>query len=247
MSSIRKTSGVFVLFFVLAISASHAQLKTSKYEIGINLGTLVYQGDLTGRLIGNYKPVRPALGLYVSRSLDSYFSVRASLTLGKISADEYNNYDSSSWHKYRGFNFSTPVTELAASLVFHPFGENGERKLSPYLFAGGGVTFLNVKRDWSKLNKVAYDEKSKVQIGLGTDTLYNTPRTIAILPVGGGLRYVLSPQLAVNGEFTYRFTATDYLDGFKYSGNENSRDGYYGVSIGLSYRFGGYKCPSVRQ
>jgi len=212
--------------------------------MGINLGTLVYQGDLTGSLIGNYKPVRPALGLYVGRSLDPYFSVCANLTFGKISADEYK-YDSSSWRKYRGFNFSTPVTELAASLVFHPLGENSERKLSPYFFAGGGISFLSVKRDWSKLNKNVYDEKSRVQLGLGTDTLYQTPGIIGVLPVGGGLRYVLGPQLALQGEFTYRFTASDYIDGFKYSGNANKRDSYYGVSIGLSYRFGGYKCPSV--
>lgn len=236
---------VTLLLAIFSIASVYAQLKTSKYEVGINVGTLVYQGDLSRSFIGEYKTLKPAIGISVARSFDPYFSLRGNLTFGKISSDELK-YSSPRWKQFRAFNFSTPVTELSASLVFNPFGDDSERRLTPYLTAGIGLTLLNVKRDWSKYDSTFYPAKSQVQIGLGVDTLYTPPRAIAVLPVGVGLRYVLSSQWALNVEGNYRFTASDYVDGFKHSGNPSNSDNYYGISLGLTYRFGGYKCPSVR-
>ncbi len=244
MNVTRKTTLV-VLLSAVFIQSLQAQFKTSKFELGINAGTLVYQGDLSKSFIGDYKYLRPAVGLYVSKALDPYFSVRVNATFGKIGSDE-SKYSTPYWKQYRAFKFSSSVTELSSTLVFNPFGENSDARLSPYIFAGAGLTFLNVKRDWSKYNQTYY-AKSQVQIGLGTDTLHNPPKVIAILPVGAGLRYVLSSQLSLKAEATYRFTATDYLDGFKYSGNPRNNDSYYGLSVGISYRIGGYKCPAVRR
>lgn len=235
----------FALVACISFSSAKAQYVSSKYEIGFNVGTLVYQGDLSNNRFGDSKTVHPAVGLQFSRILDSYFSLRGNLTLGKLSADE-SRFDSSNWRSLRNFKFSTPVTELTATMVFHPFGNASERKITPYFYAGGGVTFLNIKRDWRNIDRTVFDDKSKPIIGLGTDTLTATPRTIGVLPVGAGLKIALSDQLSLNTDAGYRFTATDYLDGFKYAGNENKRDYYYGVSIGLSYRFGSYRCPAVR-
>ena len=244
MSSVCKTTVITVLLFSGAILSSKAQFKTSQYEVGVNAGTLVYQGDLAKSYLGNYRSLKPALGLYVSKSLSPYFSVRANLAFGKIAAND-SKYSTPAWWQLRSFNFSSPVTELSGTLVFNPYGENSGR-LAPYFFGGAGITFLNIKRDWSRYNQSVYDAKSEVGLGLAIDTLHSLPKILPVLPVGVGIRYALSPQLFLNAELLYRFTATDYLDGFKYAGNDKRRDNYYGLSLGISYRFGGYKCPPVK-
>lgn len=247
MSSVCKTTLVTAFILAMAHTSTIAQFSTSKYEIGLNAGVLAYQGDLSRSAIGDYKSLKPAVAVYVSRILDSYFSLRANLLIGKVAADE-TKYSEPFWKQHRAFKFNTSVTELSAALVFNPFGENNAaniRRLSPYIFAGLGMSFVNVKRDWSNLDKTFYDEKSWVQAGLASDSAHSLPNVLPVLPVGAGLRFAVSPQLYLHTEATYRFTATDYLDGFKYSGNPKNRDGYYGLAIGISYRIGGYKCPKV--
>ena len=247
MSSVCKTTLVTAFILAMAHTSSIAQFSTSKYEIGLNLGVLTYQGDLSRSAVGDYKSLKPAVGVHVSRVLDPYFALRANLLVGKVAADE-TKYSEPFFKQYRAFKFNTSVTELSAALVFNPFGENNAssiRRLSPYVFAGIGMSFLSVKRDWSNLDRRFYDEKSSVQVGLALDSTHSMPKVIPVLPVGVGLRFNISPQLSLNTEATYRFTTTDYLDGYKYSGNPKNRDAYYGVSLGISYRLGGYKCPKV--
>jgi hypothetical protein len=247
MSFVCKAIVASVIILIGAHSVSVAQFSTSKYEIGINAGTMVYQGDLARSWKGDYKSLKPAIGLYVSRTLDPYFAVRANLYVGKVAANDAD-YSTPEWKQLRAFKFNTLITELSSSIVFNFFGDNNAdnfRRLSPYIFAGAGVSFLSVKRDWSNLNRTAYDSKSDVQLGLAIDSANSTPKVIPVLPVGAGLRFIISSQLALNAEATYRFTTTDYLDGFKYAANPAKRDSYYGLSLGISYRLGGYKCPKA--
>ncbi len=249
MSSVCRITIVTVFLLAIFHSNSFSQLTSSKYEIGVNLGTLVYQGDLASGAAGDFKLLKPALGIYVGKTLDKYFALRANFLLGKLAADD-SKYSSPAWKQMRNFNFNTSVAELSSTLVFNPLGENSNdnlHRLSPYVYAGAGVSFIKVRRDWSNLNRPAFDAKSEVTTGLPVDSAHSLPRVIPVLPVGAGLRFAVNSQLSLNAEATYRFTATDYLDGFKYAANPNRRDSYYGVAIGLSYRFGGYKCPRVAQ
>lgn len=247
MSSVGKAIIVSISILSISHSSSIAQFSTSKYEIGINAGTFVYQGDLSRSWKGDYKSLKPAIGLYVSKTLDPYFAIRANLYAGKVAANDAD-YSTPAWKQLRAFNFSTFITELSTNVVFNFLGDNGaesSHRISPYVFAGAGVAFLNVKRDWSHLHRLAYDSKSDLQAGLAIDSAHSLPKVILVLPVGVGLRYIISSQFALNAEATYRLTTTDYLDGFKYAANPAKRDSYYGLSLGLSYRLGGYKCPRV--
>lgn len=247
MSSVCKL--ILVTVCIVAHTVAVAQFSTSNYEVGVVAGALVYQGDLSRSFAGDYKSIRPNIGLYVSKTLDPYFSIRANLLIGKVAADE-TKYQSPAWKQFRSFKFSTSITELSSTFVFNVLGDNNNEntsRLSPYVFAGAGVGFVRVKRDWSELNRTYYDLKSAVQLGLAIDTVRATPKVIGILPIGLGLHYALGPQFSLNAEATYRFTSTDYLDGFKYSGNPRNKDNYYGVTLGLSYRLGGYNCPPARK
>ena len=226
--------------------------KKSSYEIGINAGTLIYQGDIATSDIGNFQGLKPALGFYVSKQLNNYFSARANLVLGSFSADE-SKMNSPVWKQHRNFSFTTPVSELSTLLVWNINGEtieNNYRRLTPYIFGGVGVTFLNTKRDFSKIDTTYFDAKSATVIGLAIDKAKTTPRTILVIPIGAGLNYAITDKIGIKAEATYRLTFTDYIDGFSYAGNPSVNDRYYGLSIGLSYKIfngGEYSCPSIKR
>ncbi len=246
MKSFAKTS---LLIFVLIIisTTSNAQYR-SYYDVGISAGTLVYQGDLTRSSFGTYRSLKPAVSLSVSKQLDPYFAIRAGLTLGKIGVDE-SQFSNPVWKQQRNFQFSTPITELSAVLVFNILGENTEKNyhtFSPYIFGGIGATFLNVQRDWSRMNT---DFKSYTLAGIAIDSAHSLPKTIPVIPLGLGIAYDITSRLAIKAEATYRLTFTDYLDGFSYAANPTAKDSYYGLSLGVSFKIGNnsFRCPVMRR
>ena len=141
-----------LLTFAIIIATSNAaraQLKTSPYKIGINLGTGLYVGDLAPTLLSPYKSPGLFLGFSGSKKLTNAFSLQADLSFGKAKADDAN-YSNPAFRQQRNFNFKTSITELTASIVWNPVGR--ERIFTPYLFAGAGISFLKVRRDYSNLN-----------------------------------------------------------------------------------------------
>lgn len=225
-----------------------AQIKTSKIEIGLTAGTLIYQGDLVPTNMGNLRTIKPAIGLYVSRTLDPYFSIRANFVTGKISSDE-SAFSTPAYRQQRNFSFSSSIKEFSGLLVFNPLGQSvdASRFVTPYVFAGAGLSFVRIQRDYANMDTSVFNYKSASAIGLAADTIRKPPRVIAAFPIGAGLQFQLSPQLSLVAEATYRLTATDYLDGFKYAANPRNTDHYYGLSLGVSHRLGGYKCPPAKR
>ncbi|MFI5133906.1 MAG: hypothetical protein ACHQEB_06190 [Chitinophagales bacterium] len=70
-----------------------------------------------------------------------------------------------------------------------------------------------------------------------------------MIPAGAGISYSVSQKLSLSVESMYRFTFTDYLDGFSQAANPKWNDHYYGYTIGLIYRLGvrnKLNCPQVR-
>ncbi len=82
------------------------------------------------------------------------------------------------------------------------------------------------------------------------------------MPIGGGLKYAVTPKISLLGEVNFRYTTQDYLDGFSNLGNNQANKGYnlkkndfyYGVSVGISYKIEtaggrrsirGMACPKV--
>jgi hypothetical protein len=244
-----KISIATVLIIGLDQERTIAQFIPGKYEFGINAGTLIYQGALAESVLGYTRSLKPAIGVNASESLDDYFSFRVNLVRGEIGADE-STYSSPAWRRERNFEFSSSVTELSTELVWDLFGKTyseGFHRLSPYFFAGAGLTVLNVKRDWSRFNRVYFNSKSQASIGLGIDTLHKPPGIIPVLPLGAGLRWLLSNHIFLIAEGTYRLTDSGYIDGFKYATDPSRNAHYYGISVGMSYRVGRNltSCPKV--
>lgn len=232
---------------VLMSSVGFSQSKVGNAEVGIHAGTLIYQGDLSEHVTGNFNSLKPAVGVFIAKPVNEYVKLKLGLTRGKLAAADadYDVY----WRQQRSFTFSTPLTELALTMEFNPYGSNQDfKRLTPYVFAGAGAGFLNIKRDWSKINPAAFDDKSTAVSGLAADTLHHPSKVLPIIPMGVGLHYSISPKIGLKAEATYRYTASDYLDGFKFAGNPERKDSYYGISLGLSFLLGSdkYACPVVR-
>ncbi|CAN5695714.1 DUF6089 family protein [soil metagenome] len=240
------------LFVFIIVNTTKAQRDFSKWQIGINGGILVYQGDLSQQDIGSYKTVQPVGGLYISRVLSSSFLLRTNLAIGRLYGNDASN-NSPSWRRKRNYAFTTPVAEVSELLVWNMFSNNGNelgQRFSPYMFAGAGISFLNVNRDYSKLDTTYFSSSSKTSNGLAADIARIPPRAVLVLPVGIGTEVYLTPKLSLTLETSFRYTFSDYIDGFSLGANPDTKDYYHSHTIGLLYRFGkGNKlgCPVIKK
>jgi len=245
------TNKALIAGMALCVSmTAYTQSKIPKYEFGINIGFLVYQGDLTPERLGSFRTQKLALGLHASRIFSSSFSVRGNFVYGKLRGDDAL-YDHPDYRKQRNFNFISPVIELSGQLVWNPAGKNYvEKGFSPYLFAGAGFSLLSIKRDWSAINTSYFDpETSETWAGLAADSVHALPRLLPVVPVGAGVKYFINSHWAVNAETSYRVIRTDYLDGFSRSANPGLKDHYFGYSAGIIYRTGNMDkmaCPVIK-
>jgi len=251
MTNIRHLFLLSIIVIVAAFSKAQGQTSLSKWQIGINGGIMIYQGDLTPETIGAYKTLQPTIGLYASRVINPSFLLRTNLAIGRLKGDD-SRYDSPLWRKERNFKFASPVAEISELLVWNMAGNNGNdlgQRFSPYIFAGVGVSLLRVNRDYSGFNTHYFASATNLLNGLNADTLHVPPRATMVIPVGIGMEYYLTPKLSLTAETNLRYAFTDYLDGFSVGGNPKRKDAYHSHTIGLLYRFGGKNkldCPVLK-
>ncbi len=240
------------VLILLTVSTVFANAQTSLYQVGIGVGAYIYQGDLTPTRIGSLATMKPGINLYGSRLLTSSLSARLQLSIARLKGDDAK-YSHPEYRQQRNFNFTTPLVEAAASIVWNPLRSNfdGIRapRLTPYLSAGVGLSWVRINRDYSNFNPAYFGSESWVVAGLNTDIAHRTPRLLPVIPVGAGLQYELTPQWSLTADASYRFTFSDYLDGFSQAANPALKDRYFSTSIGIQYKIGsdrGIKCPVVR-
>lgn len=238
---------VFVLFTSLKVVAQYS----ASTELGVGVGATIYQGDLNPHWVGAYDKAGFSFQLQGSFVINRFLALRGNFTNGYI-RDNEENY-TSGVHRIRKFSFETPINEFSAVIIVNPQFNNGNEDIGnfrPYFFAGAGVAFLNIKRDWSRFDRAYPYWQSWVVPGLLQDSMKRMPTSVVTFPVGLGLRYQLGYNIAIFTEFTKRITRTEYLDGFSKSANRNQNDGFGALLIGLSFRLqdlmdrrGGYACP----
>lgn len=112
-------SFITAVLIIAYSSVAIAQLKSSPYEVGINAGVGLYNGDLTPTLLSPYKSPGIFLGISGSKKLSKAFALQADLSFGKLKADDAN-YSTPEYRQQRNFNFKTRVIELSVSAVFTP-------------------------------------------------------------------------------------------------------------------------------
>jgi len=243
---------IFVTFHFCTSIISGQTALIPKYEIGVNAGAIIYQGDLTPYALGSLNTMKPVFGFYGTRNLNSRHAIRLQIMRGWLKGDDAK-YDIPSWRQQRNFNFKTPVTEISGLFVWNLIGlkpnEAGIINFSPYFFGGIGYSFLKIKRDWSRFNVAHFASQTTILNGLTEDINHDVPKGIIVFPVGAGVRYGINEKLSFTLEGSYRLTGTDHLDGFSKAANPNMNDHYYTLTAGLIYSFGKrnkFDCPVIR-
>jgi hypothetical protein len=215
----------------------------SGYEIGINAGAYVYQGELTPSQLGSYRTLRTGFSIWGSKKITGKISLRANFAFGSLQGNE-SKYSSPAWRQERNLKFTTPVKEFSMLAVWNVYPHT--TRLIPYLFAGVGYSFINVNRDYSGFNANYFANDKAATDGLAEDAARRTPGGLAVVPLGAGLRYALNDRFSLHAETNYRLLESDYLDGFSKVGNPSKNDHYQSTSVGLIYSFGKKKdvdCP----
>ena len=241
------SKGIIIVTCIFQCTVIRAQLNLSKYQIGATAGMFIYQGDLTPSQFGSFQTPRFTGSIFISRILSNAFSLRTNLSVGSVAASD-SNYAKPEWRQQRNFSFRSPVIEISQLLVWHPTGN--QRLFSPYLFGGAGISFLQVRRDYSKFNGEYFSNEPNVGTGLNEDLARTPPRLFPVIPLGAGLQYNYSEKISFIAESSYRLTLNDYIDGFSKAANPDKFDHYQNYSIGVIFKFGkraGIDCPVVKQ
>ena len=252
MNTFFQSLASIAILFITGMPGAGAQIDLSKWQVGVNGGIFVYQGDLTPSVLGSYKTMRPVFGGYVSRILTPSLLLRTNLAFGKLSGDDAK-YSDPEFRQHRNYKFTTPVTEISELVVWNMKSNNSNelgQRFSPYAFAGLGVSFLKINRDYSQFDDHYFSSSTDVTNGLKADINTVPPRSILVIPMGLGMEFYLTPKLSLTAETNFRFTATDYLDGFSLGANPDGDDFYHSNTVGLLYRFGKgnkWDCPVIRQ
>lgn len=241
----------FLLVMLSGLDGNQLQAQSilSRLELGAQAGSLIYQGDLTPSAFGAYRTPGFQLGVSAGLRLNHYLSVRAGFTFGKLRGNDAA-YAQPEWRQHRNLSFRSPVFEMAGLAVWDVLGDPHDRPgLSPYVFGGMGIGLLRIRRDASNFDTEYFSAESAVQQGLTADLSRTAPSAILIFPAGAGVRYPYTERIAIKAEVMYRFSFSDYIDGFSQAGNPTRRDHYHGVSVGVFYRLAGsgaLRCPVIR-
>ena len=240
------------LFVFTFLNANSQSSLIPKYEIGVHLGTFIYQGDLTPYDLGAFNTMKFGFGFSATRNINSLYAIRFQLLRGSLRGDDAT-YEDPTWRQQRNLNFTTPVTELSLQVVRNIIGlipnEAGIINFSPYVFGGLSYSFLNIKRDWSQFDYSHFAGEPAVINGLIEDIDHSVPKGIFSIPIGLGVRYGITEKLSFSLEGTYRILNTDYLDGFSQAANPDKNDHYHTIMAGLIYSFGKrnrFDCPVIK-
>jgi hypothetical protein len=200
-----KNRFIIVVFICLAAKQS----KSQNLLLNIQGGLANYQGDLQ-ELPYTLGSSGLHLGLSLHYGVANKINIRAGGAYGKIKATDA--LSSKKGNKARNLSFENKITEFHLGAEYFLWNTK-ERNWTPYIF--GGIAYF-------KHNPYAFDATgNKVFLeplrteGQGLPE-YPNRKTYKLsdfsLPIGGGIRVVVSDNLALGYEIGFRKTFTDYLD-----------------------------------
>ncbi len=238
-----------ILLIILTLSSAYGQRwKLRRYDVGLNLGSTQVFGDIGGTAseknwfgIKDLRPneTRPAIGLHIRYKVDQVYSVKffSCFGLGR-GADSYSRND------HRGFSYRTTIIENSFQVEYYLISEekkyrsaamynrrgmlNNYSTISAYAFLGVGTTMYFPKTDaYVRINEQTGDIYDQID-GYGFIAM--------TVPLGLGAKYIIDDKWLVGAELGYRWTTSDFLDGYKQLFNSKYNDVYYFMLLSASYR-----------
>jgi hypothetical protein len=228
-----------LLFMILPL---HAQpWKMLRYESTVGIGSTNVYGDLGGAPNAEsllfirditFRNTRPSVYGAIRYKIDPKTALKINLIYGYSKTEDFAGsrnenrkfISTSNLIEFSGqyeFYFLQEERRLRSSAMFNRRGMiNNYSTIGAYVFAGLGATTF-----WSNLDIERRD----------IDIYKPGPSVTLSLPIGIGLKYILSDQWLLGWELGYRHTISDFLDGIKTPSSDNP-DVYWISSLNLSYR-----------
>ena len=225
-----KTTILTLILIMASLTNAMAQDDPEfRREIGIGVGMSNYLGDFNGSLT---KGMQPSVSLGYRRLFSPYCGLRFDLghtQLKGSSADVSTYYPDYAEEPY---TFKRNITDfnVVFEYNFWPYGTGrdyrGAKRLTPYVFAGIGMTFAS-----------------------GNDA---NSSTAANVPLGIGVKYKVGQRINLGLEWGMHFSTSDELDGLKdpygikSSGIFKNTDCYSSLRATLTYSFSA-KCKTCNK
>ncbi|WP_153801274.1 DUF6089 family protein [Foetidibacter luteolus] len=227
------------VFLIVIVSVGDARSQITEYsedefnpkynrEIGVQLGGSAFLGDLGGKLgIGKdfakdyvRKTLRPLIGISYNYYPSAWYNIIGGINYTKlVGADSLidNQNGAEKWRYNRNLSFKTDIWEAYLGTEILPLAAINQKKFAaarfqPYLGLGIGMFHFNPK---TKYNDKWVDLKPLRLEGQGFAEYPNSkPYKLwqLYLPLTLGLKYSVSPSIALHGGIIFRYTFTDYID-----------------------------------
>lgn len=233
---------LFLALITLAGGSLYSQQSGKGVDLGVIAQTAYYLGDVNHR--SHFYNMRPATGFMVKENLNLRSAVKFTFThagLQGTDADFDNGYQQT-----RQATFTTTVNEVALTYEFNFFEFSPRKKdfryITPYLTGGLGLGIISTEG------------------GVAPYTINRTGQANLVLPIGAGFRFRISDRVGAGGEWVFRKTFTDEIDGIRsqyypegaFSGRQlgyiNSKDWYSFAGLYLTYTFYGrrHQCSAYQ-
>lgn len=184
------------LFLLLLANIGLAQ----RVELGIQAGACNYWGDLSPVL--RFNETNLCGGIFFRLNLNHTWALKTELNQYMVSGSD-KNFD---FNKNRNLSFFSPITEGAVLMEFN-YSKYGSyilhKKFTTYVYAGiAGFRF----KPQTVLDGKVYELAVYQTEGI----VYN--KFSLAVPFGLGAKWMLNNKFALEGQFGFRKTFTDYLD-----------------------------------
>ncbi|MBN1186901.1 MAG: hypothetical protein JXB49_31785 [Bacteroidales bacterium] len=236
-----------IRFYIIAIlllgstyTSYSQQWKLRRYELMIGVGTANCFGELGGSIDKNgllglkdldIMSTRPSLYLGGRYKIRQDISIQVHNINGVLNASDIGSRNEGRNFKFNGFinefavmgeyNFIREESKYKSSASFNRRGMvNNYTKMSVYVTGGLGVTYFNPKLTGDFRETDVVDGYSKVALAV---------------PLGIGVKQILSSKWSIGAELGGRYTTTDFLDGIQTQAS-SSKDIYYFANFNLIYR-----------
>jgi opacity protein-like surface antigen len=234
LSSKAFSSGILlVLLLLLPLTNSIAQRKS---DIGLIGGASYYMGDVNPTR--HFYAPSAAGGIIYRYNLNPRNSFRFSAMYTSLKGSDSDFTDA--FQGSRGNSFRTSIIDLGITTEFN-FMDYQPTKLrknrySPYVC--GGIGYASVLSSTVESTSALVDPNTKA-------------KSTATLLFGGGFKYNLARRWSIGGEWTFRKTLGDMLDGTENIGAEegvffHNNDWYSIIGIFITYKIFNWRedCPA---
>ncbi|HEU5164228.1 MAG TPA: DUF6089 family protein [Chitinophagaceae bacterium] len=197
-----KTVSLFILFLLNGLL-----LTAQRVHIGVAGGLANYNGDLLDKLYPK-KITNGFIGLTVHYELQDQILIRGAYNFARVNGSDA--YSEKEELRLRNLQFESAISEISFVAEYYLFNLY-EKRFSPYGFIGLGIFHFNPYTHDSTGRKVFLKPLSTEGQGIYPD---KKPYSLwqPSIPLGAGVKFVITENLRIGIEFGLRKLFTDYLD-----------------------------------